>query len=181
MVRKAIKNQGKSVRAYELGKDSKQIEQWIEEGKIKKISEQEYEIFSREAINGAGQIAYQGDFVKVDTSAMPYPNSRAFFLANHKRINEEEYEQIPKPVFIWHSQEAIVPEIEFLIKNKGLIINKEEKEKYYTAPLWGTVLSAEEDAYIVFYFIERNAEGAIIDVDYNFVKNEEFHSTYCIL
>lgn len=180
-MRKAIKKQGKSVRAYELGTDSRQIQQWIEEGKIKKISEQEYEIFSQEAVNGTGQITYKGDFIKVDTSGMPYPNSREFFLANHKYIRDDEYEQIPKPVSIWQSQEAVVPEIEFLIKNKGFIIDKNNKEKYYTAPLWGTLLSAAEDAYVVFYVIERNEEGAIIDVDYNFVENAEFHRTYHIL
>ncbi len=180
-MRKAIKNKRKIIKAYELGKKCAEIQRLIKEEKIKKISEEEYEIFSQEAVNGRGQIACKGDFVKMDTTGSLYPNDRKFFLENHKHIQECEYEQISQPVYIWQAYEDMCLEVEFLIKNKNLIINKENKEKYYTALLWGTKLSAARDAYLIFYSIKKDLNESIIDIDFNFVEHEEFEKTYTII
>lgn len=180
-MRKAIKNKGEIVKAYELGKECAEIQRLMDEGKVRKISENKYEIFSQEAINGKGQIACRGDFIKVDSSDSSYPNDRIFFLTNHKHIQGYEYEQIPKPVYIWQAYEDMCPEVEFLIKNKNLVINEENNEKYYTAPLWGTSLSATRDAYLIFYSIKKDFNGGIMDIDFNFVECKEFEKTYTIL
>ncbi|MCI8426610.1 MAG: hypothetical protein HFJ03_03560 [Lachnospira sp.] len=179
-MRRAIKNESKFIKAYELGKEYAEIQRLINEGKIKKISEEVYEIFSQEAVNGKGQIAHKGDFIKIDTTDLPYPNDRTFFLANHKYLQNDEYKQISHPVYIWQAYEDICLEVEFLIKNKHLVIDRESNEKYYTVPLWGTVLSAARDAYLIFYSIKKDSNGSIVDIDFNFIECKEFEKTYTI-
>lgn len=181
VMRRAIKKSGKIVVAYELGKDSREIDKLIASGKIRRISEMQYEVFSQEAINGEGEKADNGDFIKLDIAMNPYPNKRAFFLKNHRHIKGYEYEQIPKPVFIWQADEKMCSEVEFLVANKGLIIDDTCMKNYFSAPLWGTILSAARNAYIVFYEIQRNSDGDILDIDFNFVENKEFEITYHIL
>lgn len=72
-------------------------------------------------------------------------------------------------------------EIQFLIQEKGLEINKDDFQNFFSAPLWGTKESAAGDAVIVFYSITRNAEGYITDADFNFVCRSEFNKTYTVL
>lgn len=179
-MRRAIKKSGKKVVAYELGVDDREIDKLIQEGKIKKISNTQYEIFSQEAIHGVGQKASVGDYIKLDSSKQPYPNDKEFFLKNHKHIVGNEYEQLPGPVYIWQADEPMCQEVQFLLENKGLIIDTEKEKDYFTAPLWGTTLSAAKNAYIVFYDIKKNNEGKIVDIDFNFVENKEFELTYNI-
>lgn len=182
MMRKAIKKSGKTILAYELGTDDDKLQSFMQRGEIKKISENEYEIFSQEAINGKGQKAKTGDYIKIDSAQKPYPNDREFFQKNHKKISDDnEYEQIPKPVYIWQADDSMCDEVQFLLQNKGLIIEEGNNDKYFTAPLWGTTLSAKRNAYLVFYKIKRASDGEIIDIDFNFVENEEFKKTYVIL
>lgn len=179
-MRKAIKKEGKKVTAYEVGKDIEEIEKLISLGKVKRNEKGKYEIFSKEAISGKGEVVEDGDFIKLDTSGDPYPNAREFFLKNHNHIEGYEYEQIPQKVSIWQADEEMVPEIEFLLSHKGLVINESDEHLYYAAPLWGTTLCASKDAYIVFYRVTRE-EGIITDIDYNFVGKMEFYRTYNIL
>lgn len=181
-MRKAVKSKGKLVEAYELGGDSERVNQLITEGKIKKVSADQYAIFSQEATEEQGQIAHAGDYIKIDSANMPYPNSREFFLANHRLLQGNQYEQKPKVVQIWQiTQDEMVPEIEFLLEHKGLQLDREDKEKTYKAPLWGSVLTAAQDAYLVLYSVTRDETGTIVDVDFNFVENTEFHKTYVCL
>lgn len=72
-------------------------------------------------------------------------------------------------------------EIRFLVDNKKLVINEKDEEKYFNVFLWGSNLSAPKDAVIVFYDIEKNMEGDITEIDFNFVKREEFIKTYDII
>ena len=72
-------------------------------------------------------------------------------------------------------------EIDFLVKNKGLQFNTEDSKTYFSAPLWGTILTAAKDAAIVFYSIDRNIDGTIINADFNFVVLDEFMKTYQFL
>lgn len=177
-MRKAIKNQGKILTAYRLGDGSEAELRLLEEGKIRRTPDGNYEIFSLEAINGSGEIAYAGDYIKFSSDGWPYPNDRAFFEANHRRIDGDTYEQMPKPLDAWTAEDGMVPEIAWLIAERGLVISEKEEEKYFTAPLWGTMLSAARDAVIVFYRIDRDENGNITDADFNFVAKNEFDRTY---
>lgn len=176
----AIKKEGKVIKAYELGRETEVEKKLIEEEKIKKKADENYEIFSQEAINGQGEMARKGDFFKLDSSGIPYPNSREFFLENHQIVNEEENEYIQKakPVQYYMAEDGMTEEIDFLVEKKGLIIDKKSDNRYYTAFLWGSNLSAARDAVIIFYSIDRNERGKIVDIDYNFVEKSEFKKVY---
>jgi len=175
-LRKAIKNKGKIVKAWELGLDSPMERQLIAAGKIKRHSDGTYEIFSLEA-QDHGERAAAGDYIKLSSDGTPYPNARAFFWANHRSVEGDTYEQIPKPLCIWTMDDPMCPEIEFLISAKGLTITADG----FSAPLWGTIERAGRDAVIVFYSIAYAADGSISDADFNFVAKTEFDSTYSLV
>lgn len=179
----AIKKEGKVIKAYELGKETAMEIKLIEEGKIIKKSNQIYEIFSQEAINGRGEMAKRGDFFKLDSSGIPYPNSREFFFKNHRLVNREkdEYVQNVKPVQYYMAEDGVTEELKFLVEKKGLMIDKKSDDRYYTAFLWGSDLSAAKDAIIMFYCIDRDKKGEIVDIDYNFVEKDEFERIYKVI
>ncbi len=178
---KVMKNQGNIVRACRLGEPGGLIEQLMREGRIVERESGIFEVFSREAADSRGEIAYMGDYIKVDSAGMPYPNKKDFFEKNHRYLGEDKYEQSPALLDAWADGEDMCEEVEFLIAEKGLAINKSDENKYYTAPLWGTILSAAKDAVIIFYRVERDEKGVIQDIDFNFVQREEFDKTYSIL
>lgn len=178
---KVIKKQGKIVKAYKLGERNPLIEQFIQEGKIKEKGKGIYEIFSKEAVNGKGEIAYNGDYIRVDSDGFPYPNASDFVEKHLRHISGNDYEQIPTVMYAWERTEGMCPEIEFLITHKGLIIDETSRKKYFSALLWNTVLSAGMDAVIVFYDIEYDKDGNMIDADFNFVERAEFEKTYNVL
>lgn len=180
-MQKVIKKAGKIVKAYCLGEQSEVEKKLIREGKIIFHDNGEYELFSQEAVNGTGEKALKGDYFKLDSNGYPYPNDRSFFRKNHIQLNQDEYEQIPKTVMAWTKNEELSPEIEFLIKEKNLVIDKKSKNKYFNAPLWGSMLSAAEDAVILIYSVDRDANDKIIDIDFNFVARDEFNRDYVIL
>lgn len=178
-----IKKSGKRVNAYRLGDANPILERLIREGKIIRRNDGSYRVMSQETVKGetgSGEKALAGDFIKIDGSGFPYPNAADFFQANHKWISGDEYEQIPKPLAAWTASEPVGEEIEFLIKNRGLVIDKNNEEKYFTAPLWGTIESASKDAVVVFYQIIRDAEGHVKDADFNFVCRSEFEKNYIL-
>lgn len=177
-MKKAVKNLRKIVHAYRLGDETETELRLIESGLIRVNKDGNYELFSLEAVNGSGEIAQKGDYFKVSSDGHPYPNTRTFFEENHRFLKDDCYEQLPKPLDIWTAEDEICPEIRFLQGHKGLVIDSESTEKHFSAPLWGTVLSAAADAVIVFYSITRNADGNITDADFNFVAREEFDRTY---
>ena len=175
---KVVKNNGKQVQAWELGMGTKMELKLIKEGKIVYAGNGNYELFSQESNSGSGEKAYAGDFFKVDKAGYPYPNSRSWFLENHRPIDGDFYEQLPKPLNAWEVKEGITPEIQFLIDHKGLKLSPENPEQYFGAELWGTWLTAAIDAVLIFYSVTRNKEGIIIDADFNFVARKEFEATY---
>lgn len=179
-----IKKSGIRLFAYRLGEPHPVIERLISEGKIVPRENGEFEIMSQEAYNGGsgrGQYARAGDYIKIDSFGFPYPNYAEFFAANHRRISGDEYEQVSKPLKAWTVQEPMCEEIQFLIERKGLVFAEDDEAHYFTAPLWGTVESAAKDSVIVFYRIERDLCGKIIDAEYNFVVRDEFDRTYDII
>jgi len=175
------KKQGKIVQAYRLGEQGKVIKSLIEEGLILEREDGLYEIFSQEAINGKGEIASANYYIKVDSAGKPYPNNPNFFEKNHKKVGVDLYEQIPAELLAWTVEEKLCEEMSFLIDNKKLYINEENKKKYFNAFLWGSNLSAPKDAVIVFYEVVRNKKGKITEVDFNFVRRDEFDKTYNII
>lgn len=178
---KIVKKQGKIVQAYRLGEKHSVLEKLIEEKKIKKINETSYEIFSQEAIqaaSGHGQLANVGDWIRIDGAGFPYPCKNEWFQQNLRHIEEDDYEQIPKVLSAWTAEQPMCPEIEYLIQEKGLVLDKEHPEKYFQAILWGNPEAAAKDAVLVFYNIEYGKDGTVVDADYNFVQKNEFERTY---
>ena len=175
-----IKKEAKRVSAYRLGTESSAIDFLIARGLVKRRKDGNYEVFSRESMDGSGQIAKPGDYIKVDSEGYPYPNEETFFLQNHRQISDDVYEQFPKPLEAWSVEEPENDVIRFLKENKGLAFDAKTPEHLFSAPLWGTIESAAQDAVIVFYRVERDVTGKIIDVDYNFVARSEFTKSYLV-
>ena len=179
----AVKNKGKIVKAYELGAGTEMEKRLIAEGVIRLEEDGTYRLFSKEAVNGVGQMAKTGYFFKVDIEDerfFAYPNGRRWFLENHRHLGGDEYEQVGKPLPIWTKDDPPCEEICFLIGSKRLSLDKENKEKYYNAELWGTMLSAPDDAVIIFYDVVRDGNGKIQEICFNFVDKEIFERDYTV-
>ena len=164
--------------ACRLGEDSPLLERLLQEKKIVLVSPGEYQVFSTETDGVHGQIAHDGDFVKLDVNGNAYPNDAEFFLKKHTKIGENTYMQNPQKLPAWDADEPMCDEIAFLIQKKGLVIDRSNRERYFSAPLWGTMLQAARDAVIVFYSIVRDENGMITDADFNFVERGVFGKTY---
>lgn len=174
------KKHGKIVQAYKLGEANIVLEQLIETGKIIDLKNGTYEVFSQEAVNsgsGHGQMANVGDWVRLDSTGYPYPSKDNWFRHNMRHISGNDYEQVSKELKGWTANMEICPEIEFLIHNKGLKLNENDYEKFFSAILWGNPEVADRNAVLVFYSISYD-DGAVIDAEYNFVEREEFNRVY---
>lgn len=180
-MRLAIKNQGKAVRAWQLGASTAVEQKLIDEGKIVFHAPDRYEVFSQEAAGGAGEIAFAGDYIKVDSCGRPYPNDKAFFEANHTHVKNDEYIQTPKPLPVWFLGNPEEDIISFLLQHRGLRIDPQNADACFSAPLWGTTLTAKSDAAIVIYKTVRDSSGNIVDVDFNFVARDEFDQIYQLI
>ena len=174
---KVIKNSGKQVQAWELGTGSEMERKLIEEGKIVSTGIS-FELFSQESKNGSGELAKKGDFFKVDKAGYPYPNDREWFLANHRQLDGDTYEQLPKALLAWEAYEEVSKEVQYLIDHKGLKLDPENPEQYFGAELWGAWLTAAQDAVLIFYSVSYSEEGMVLDADFNFVARAEFETTY---
>ena len=167
------KKEGKTVKAYCLGEDSPVIHDLTEKGMVRQTDGSHWRIFSQEATNG--EEAEAGDYIKIDSSGKPYPNSREFFLKNHRPLGGDA------PLKAWDIKGPPCRELEFLISRKGLSINESDAAAYFSAPLWGDTLTAAKDAVIIFYSIQYDDGGDVTDADFNFVARNEFDRTYEIL
>lgn len=168
------------VEAYRLGdpNDEQAINELIAKGAVRLREAGVFEVFSQESRDGKGEIAYVGDYIKLDSSGHPYPNKADFFEKNHRHISGAYYEQRSEPVYAWLAEDGICPEIRFLMEQKHLTLNKRNPEKYFQAPLWGAHLSAAKNAVLIFYRIERDEAGDVMDAEFNFVERNEFEKTY---
>jgi len=180
-MKRIMKKRGKVYQAYRLGEEHPEMQRLMKEGKVVLLDDGTYEIFSQEAVNGRGQQAFPGDYIKIDASGYPYPNRKETFHENHIHLQGNEYEQIPKPYMAWCLEDGYCEEIDFLIQKKELVIDLQNPEKTYEAPLWGCLESAKSDAHIIFYEIVRNDVGEIIDIQFNFIAKKEFETDYNIL
>ncbi len=177
-MRKAQKTKKRLVKAYRLGEGSETELALLASGRIRIRDDGKYELFSQEAVNGTGEIASRGDWFKVDGAGFPYPNSRKYFLENHRHVEGDVYEQIPTPLYAWTLEDGMCDEIQYLIDEHGLLIDGSDPRRCFTARLWGSVESAASDAVIVFYEIEYDESGKISDAVFNFVERGEFDRTY---
>lgn len=182
-MRYAVKSKRKIVKAYCLGAGSEMEALLIQEGAIRKRTDGTYELFSQEAVNGAGETASAGDYFKVDTvdgRHYPYPNSREYFEENHIPLGGDEYEQKSKPLAFWQSSDPMCEEIQYLLKQGKLTLKPEDPEHYFNAFLWGAQLSAAQDASVVFYSVDRDEAENITDISFNFVAAREFEEGYTV-
>ena len=179
---KVRKKVGKIDNAYQLNTNIPIIQTLINEKKIKILDNVYCEVMSQEAkkgMTGHGQKAVLGhDYIKIDGSGNPYPISEEWFMENHIYIKDYQYEQISKPILAWTVNEDMSEEISFLLREKKLVIEKNDERNYFNAELWGTKESAPKDSYIVFYEVNKKPDGTIKDIDFNFVVKEEFEKTY---
>ena len=183
-MRYAVKSKKKIVQAYPLGQGHPMEAALIEEGAIRLLPDGSYALFSQEAVNGQGQIAYAGDYFKVDTidgRHYPYPNDREFFLSNHIHLSGDEYEQRSKPLLIWQSADEPCEEVRWLVDTGRLTLKPQEPDRFFNAFLWGAELSAAADATLLFYSVDRDEAGAITDISFNFVAKPEFDAGYAIV
>ena len=178
---RVIKKEGKRVKAYRLGDESPVLDDLERRGLLLRRNDGAWEIFSREAVNGSGQLAKTGDYLKLDGDGCPYPNDAAFFAENHRPLGGDEYEQLPKPLEAWTAREPVSDAVRFLMAEKGLVLDPDRPDRYFTAPLWGTLESAAEDAVVVFYRVDRDGEGRVTDAEFNFVARSEFERSYRVL
>lgn len=169
------------VQAYRLGDKSSVIDKMIMEGKIKPKENGSFEVFSQEAKGDSGELAREGDYIKIDSSGNPYPNSADFFEKNHQHVEGTYYKQKSKEVSVWMYGDPQGPEIRYLTEHKQLTFHESEPERYFQASLWGTMLSAAKDAVIIFYQIIRNETGEIQNIEFNFIERKEFDKTYELL
>lgn len=171
----------RQMEAYRLGTCSPVLNRLMAEGKLIDRGDGTFELFSQEALLGAsgqGQIAPAGSYLKLDSAGFPYPNDEAYFLANHRHISGDLYEQLAKPLPGWTSDQPECEEIAFLMLHKGLQLQKNDPEHYFSAPLYGTVEAAPKDAVVIFHGIDRDPSGNITDIRFNFVRRDEFDRTY---
>ena len=169
------------LQAWQLGSGSDKEKELIRQGKIVPLPDGSYELFSQEAVHGEGEKAQAGDFFKVDSLDSPYPNPKEQFLKTHVHLKEDWYEQISNPLSAWFAGDPMCKEVQFLIKEKGLVLKPEQPECYFNAPLWGAPLSSPYDSALMFYAIKKDAEGNILDAEFNFVARADFEQTYVIL
>lgn len=177
-----IQKKGKIVTAYQLGTPScPVIAKLMQDKKILPLPNGQFEVMSRESVHGNGEIARKGDFIKLDADGWPYPTTQEYFSKNHRHLSGDQFEQLPRPLKAWLADEEMCEEVSFLIKEKGLILNANDPLHYFNAPLWGTVESAARDAVLVFYSIQRDETGQLIDADFNFVNRAIFVREYITL
>ena len=178
---KVRKKYGKVVQAYRLGDYHPVLESLMKENKIIDLHNGIYEVFSQEAVKAGsvhGQVACTGDWIRIDGSGSPYPNKADWFQENLRHISGDDYEQIPKLLNAWTADLEMCPEIQFLIREKGLVLDENNPEQYFNAFLWGTQEAAARDAVLVFYSVSYDENGSIVDAEFNFVEKTEFDCTY---
>ena len=121
----AIKKNTKR-QAWEFGAGSDMEQKMISSERIIRHPNGLYEVFSKEATEGKGQMAHTGDYFKVDEEGFPSPCERDWFQKNHEHLEADWYLQKAKPLKIWRKGDGESEEIKFLIDNGALTINEEE-------------------------------------------------------
>ena len=175
-----LKKSAQPVTACCLG-ESSALEKTLEEKKmIIRKPGGFWEVHTRESAGNRGEIAKTGDYVKLDVGAYPYPVKARVFLREH-RLEKDGYWQIPRELEAWTVGEPRTPVLEWLLSTGRLRIVQNDPAHYFQAQMWGTQISAPEDAIVVFSHVSRNASGDILNVDFNFVDHEVFLLSYDVI
>ncbi len=172
---KKVKKTNVEVTAFELGSGASLEEKLILLGKIKKHSDF-YEIYSRES-KSDGEIAYKGDFVKIDQSKIPYPNKRHRFLKYHIHTYGYNYMQYPREILSWTYEDRKDEVIDYLLNSGMLKVNLGSYDYFYEAKLWGTVLWGKKSDIVLIYKVTKDKDR-IVDVDFNLIDKDEFDQSY---
>ena len=168
-MKRVMKKEGKIVQAYCLGERSAKIDELLKGGKIRRVDKTHWRVFSRESRDG--EEALSGDYIKIDSSGLPYPNNREYFLNNHRHINGDNYEQIPQMLNAWSRKDGMCPEIRFLQRNKGLVMNEDSEEAYFQAPLWGDILSVGRETCSIIWTVRFGMRSLILLQEMNLIKH----------
>ena len=164
-----------------LGEGSAMEQALLDGGRLRRLHDGGWEVFTQESGGRNGQLAQSGDYVKLDSQGFPYPNRRAFFLAKHTRLPDGRYLQKREPLTAWQAGEPLNEPMRFLLERDLLRIDTADPARYFACEQWGAELTAASDAVVLFYKVERDAGGAVADVSFNFVTREVFDATYEIL
>lgn len=179
-----VKKKDIKIIAYSLSNtDEAILKQLIEEKKIVPLKDGTFEVFSQEVIRANslhGEIATKDDYIKVDSTRLPYPVSHDYFINHYQHIKDNEYKPKEVVILAWDMTQEMEEEILFLKEKKGLIIDEDNFEQYYQAPLYGTIEAADKDSKILLYSVEKENDE-IVDISFNFITNKAFEETYEIL
>ena len=173
-----VQKTAQKVRAWCLGEDSPMERKLTRDGRLLREADGTYRVMSQEN-NTQGQIVPPGDYIKVDSTGAPYPNSREFFLQYLTHIEGDWYWQAAPLRKAWCREEEICPEVEYLMESGRLRIDESNPERYYNAFLWGAELHAAKDAVII--FDHRDTPEDLSSVGFRFITREEFCLTYRIV
>lgn len=163
--------------AFQLGTACELADKLTAQGLLLPRADGTWRVKTREATE-EGELAKTGDYVKLDSTGMPYPTEREWFEANHTRTEEGMYLQTAYPRKAWCSREPMCPEIRFLVEQGLLLWNP---AKGFEAELWGARQTAGPDAVVVLNRVETDSQGRIQAVDFHFVAADEFTCTYEVL
>ncbi len=169
------------VTAFCLGEGSALEASLLQSGQLRRLPNGRWEVFSQECTGSSGQLAQDGDYVKLDSQGFPYPNHREYFLASHRRQPSGQYVQLPTPLTAWQLGEPLGEEMQFLLEHRLLRLDHDDPEHFFAYTGWGTLLTAARDAVVLFRHVERGGDGGITDIDFSFVKREVFDATYRVL
>ena len=169
------------VQAWELGAGSVMEQEMIRCRKIVPRPGGIYEIFSREATGKTGQIASAGDFFKVDNYGFPHPWRKAAFLQQHQFLEGDWYQEAARRVKIWRLSDPVCEEIRFLLNRGILRIDPDNPDRCFTALIWGTEETAASDAVVVIFDTDRDAEGCVAGVHFNFIEIGYFNKYYRVI
>jgi len=167
--------------AWQLGGGSQKEREMLAAGKIRLRPDGEYALFSQESTGKDGEIARQGDYFKVDSQGFPYPNSKAFFEARHRRLEGDWYLQKAVPVQIWTADEPPNDAVRFLLDSGEMALRPDDPAHYFSAFLCGAQQTAARDAVVVFHVIDRDGENRIAHISFAFVAKDQFDKTYQLL
>lgn len=179
-----VKKNSRPVVAFQLGNGCSEEKDLIEKNKLKKLPDDQYEVFTRESGAVSGQKCDSGDYIKIDTAGYPYPVKKDVFEQMHT-LYKGKWIQLSEVRSAWYcdlGSEDECEEMRFLLSNGKIEISKSSYDCYFSSnDQWETTLSAAKDAVIVFRNIERELNGSIISVNFSFVARDEFLRTYYLL
>ena len=176
-----VQKKNTKIQAWRLGDGSSKEKELMAKKAILLREDGTYELFSREAMGKTGEIARAGDYFKVDSSGLPYPNEGLTFEKTHRHIDGDWYLQKNPVLFAWTTGQPVNDAVQYLFDQKLVVLHEDDPSRYCSAILWGTEEWAAKDDIIVFYQIQRDDQENILQIDFNFVERSEFQKTYEIV